>query len=300
MPIAAQPTGPDRPAGPAGFETPGPGPDPCPPVDLVTPGPRPPVDLVPPGPGPSGAPADILRVALVGGAGDRAGLEWLRQDPGLRLRAVRPPYREPDGGGPGDDVVLLRCQDTLHGVTRLLGAAEDPVPPVLMVCPRADLWQIEELFRLGVTSCLVDGDYEHATLTHALRSTRAGHTHLSPAAAAALARAAGHLRSDRGARVVFALSPRERQVMDLLAHGCRAPEIGERLSLRAKTVRNHLSAIYAKLGVRGRTEAILLWLAVPPRARRGPVGGPGTAGPTVAVPSSGDRRAAVQQVVRVR
>jgi DNA-binding NarL/FixJ family response regulator len=54
--------------------------------------------------------------------------------------------------------------------------------------------------------------------------------------------------------------------MDLLASGFGALEIGERLSLTEKTVRNNLSNIYAKLRARGNTDAILMWLGATPRA----------------------------------
>jgi predicted ATPase/DNA-binding CsgD family transcriptional regulator len=51
------------------------------------------------------------------------------------------------------------------------------------------------------------------------------------------------------------ITPREREVLALLAAGLRNKEIGSRLSVSAKTVMHHSVAIYRKLGVRGRTEA---------------------------------------------
>ena len=52
------------------------------------------------------------------------------------------------------------------------------------------------------------------------------------------------------------LSPREVQVLVLVVDGLRNKEIAERLNLSPKTVMHHTAAIYRKLGVRGRTEAI--------------------------------------------
>jgi DNA-binding NarL/FixJ family response regulator len=60
------------------------------------------------------------------------------------------------------------------------------------------------------------------------------------------------------------LSPRERQVMELLTRGFGAPEIGQRLHPSEKTVRNNLSNIYARLEVRGSTEAVLQRLGALP------------------------------------
>lgn len=54
-----------------------------------------------------------------------------------------------------------------------------------------------------------------------------------------------------------ALSPRERDVLGLLAGGLGNAEIGERLAISDKTVRNHLSNIFDKLGVWTRAQAIV-------------------------------------------
>jgi len=51
------------------------------------------------------------------------------------------------------------------------------------------------------------------------------------------------------------LTAREREVLDLLSRGMTNKEIGVTLAVRPKTVMHHTSAIYRKLGVRGRSEA---------------------------------------------
>lgn len=56
------------------------------------------------------------------------------------------------------------------------------------------------------------------------------------------------------------LSPREREVLDLLAKGHRYKEIAERLGISFDTVRAHLRNIYDKLQVRSRTEAVVKYL----------------------------------------
>ncbi|MCL4180032.1 MAG: response regulator transcription factor [Verrucomicrobia bacterium] len=52
------------------------------------------------------------------------------------------------------------------------------------------------------------------------------------------------------------LSPRETEIIQLLAHGRLYKEIADRLKLSVETVRTHIRNIYQKLHVRGRTEAI--------------------------------------------
>jgi DNA-binding NarL/FixJ family response regulator len=49
-------------------------------------------------------------------------------------------------------------------------------------------------------------------------------------------------------------SPRERQIVSLLASGCSNQEIANRLGLRLQTVKNHLSRVYRKIGVPNRVQ----------------------------------------------
>jgi DNA-binding NarL/FixJ family response regulator len=53
------------------------------------------------------------------------------------------------------------------------------------------------------------------------------------------------------------LTTREREVLDLIAAGRNNHQIADQLGLSAKTVANHISAIFAKLQVADRTQAIL-------------------------------------------
>jgi len=61
-------------------------------------------------------------------------------------------------------------------------------------------------------------------------------------------------RQDR--RGALGLTDRERDVLGLMASGSTNPEIGEALHLSKHTVKEHTSAVYKKLGVRNRTEAV--------------------------------------------
>jgi RNA polymerase sigma factor (sigma-70 family) len=53
------------------------------------------------------------------------------------------------------------------------------------------------------------------------------------------------------------LSPREREVLELITEGLGNAEIAERLSISEKTVRNHVSHLFDKLGVWTRAQAIV-------------------------------------------
>jgi len=57
--------------------------------------------------------------------------------------------------------------------------------------------------------------------------------------------------------VFAALSVRERQVLALITEGLSNTEIAERLTISEKTVRNHTSNVFDKLGVWSRAQAIV-------------------------------------------
>ncbi|MCX5145623.1 MULTISPECIES: response regulator [unclassified Streptomyces] len=54
-----------------------------------------------------------------------------------------------------------------------------------------------------------------------------------------------------------ALTRREREILDLVARGYDNPRIARALTVADKTVRNHVSAIFAKIGANGRSQAIV-------------------------------------------
>lgn len=60
---------------------------------------------------------------------------------------------------------------------------------------------------------------------------------------------------------VKTLTPREKQVADLLARGLSEKEVAERLNIKYNTVNNHTRSIRNKVGLNKNTEIILLFIA---------------------------------------
>ncbi len=84
---------------------------------------------------------------------------------------------------------------------------------------------------------------------------------ITPAVFEALRRAPG--TENEGEELgMGSLTSREREVLNLLARGMSNAAIAEELVITNKTVKNHLSRIYEKIGVHSRAEAIALWLGV--------------------------------------
>ena len=67
-------------------------------------------------------------------------------------------------------------------------------------------------------------------------------------------------REPSGAAHVDRLTPREEEVLKLLARGCLSKEIALQLSISVETVNTHLKHIYEKLHVRSRTEAVIKYM----------------------------------------
>jgi two-component system response regulator DevR len=90
-------------------------------------------------------------------------------------------------------------------------------------------------------------------LVDAVRRVAAGQNLLDPAVTSrVLARLrSGPVEDERLAR----LTEQERKVLELLAEGLTNRQIGERIHLNEKTVKNYVTAVLSKLGVTRRTEA---------------------------------------------
>ncbi len=100
-------------------------------------------------------------------------------------------------------------------------------------------------------------DAEQEEIGAAIRAVAAGQAIFGPGVAA---RVLGYFEAPAAVRDrddFPELTEREREILDLLAAGCRTATIAERLFLSPKTVSNHMTSIFAKLEVADRTAAIL-------------------------------------------
>jgi len=96
------------------------------------------------------------------------------------------------------------------------------------------------------------------TLVNAVRAAARGETWLSPAVASQVVRRAVAGSASDATEALSALTPREVEVLRLIARGLDNTAIAQELVLTKRTVQNHISNIYGKLNVASRTEAVLL------------------------------------------
>ncbi|MBE7700562.1 response regulator transcription factor [Oerskovia sp. Sa1BUA8] len=163
-----------------------------------------------------------------------------------RIRAVRPDVavldvRLPDGSG------VEVCRDV---------RSEMPEIGCLMLTSFAD---DEALFQavLAGASGYVLKQIHGSDLVGAVRTIAGGGSLLDPVSTA---RILDRLRTPQAKEVdrLEGLSPQERQIVDLIGEGMTNRQIGERLFLAEKTVKNYVSHILSTLGLQRRTQVAVL------------------------------------------
>lgn len=110
----------------------------------------------------------------------------------------------------------------------------------------------------GASGFLVK-DTEPVELIRAVRVVAAGDALLSPGVTRRLLeRVSGGLRPAPDTALLDQLTEREREVLELVAHGLTNTEIGERLILSPLTAKTHVSRIMTKLDARDRVHLVVL------------------------------------------
>jgi two-component system nitrate/nitrite response regulator NarL len=130
-------------------------------------------------------------------------------------------------------------------------AGDDADVAVLILSVHIDGDAVHECLSLGAAGYIAK-DADRAEICDAIRSVARGRTILSTAVQTNMAAELRQRRS--GAHAL--LSPREHEILELLATGASTPAIAARLYLSAATVKTHLHHLYEKLGVSDRAAAV--------------------------------------------
>ncbi len=161
------------------------------------------------------------------------------------------------------DVVLMDIRmpelDGLEATRRILGGQDPGAAPRIIILTTFDLDRyVYAALSAGASGFLLkDVTPEH--LVCAVRLVRSGDALLAPAITRRLVER--YARRDGDARAVHrdlsALTPRELDVLRLLARGLSNAELASRFQLSEATVKTHVARILAKLQVRDRVQAVV-------------------------------------------
>jgi DNA-binding NarL/FixJ family response regulator len=160
------------------------------------------------------------------------------------------------------DVVLMDIRmpelDGLEATRRILTGAADEPRVIILTTFDLDHYVYAALTAGASGFLLKDVTPEH--LVAAVRMVRAGDALLAPAITRRLVeRFAGRDPATVAThRDLAALTPRELEVLQLLAQGMSNAELAARLHLSEATVKTHVARILAKLGLRDRVQAVVV------------------------------------------
>ncbi len=161
------------------------------------------------------------------------------------------------------DVVLMDVRmptmDGIEATRQLVGSQPDG--PRILILTTFDLDQyVYEALRAGASGFLLK-DVSAERLFEAIRVIAAGDALLAPTVTRRLISEFALLRptSDAASTAALAaLTPRERQVLRLVADGMSNAEVAARLFVTEETVKTHVSHVLSKLGLRDRTQAVVV------------------------------------------
>jgi len=159
----------------------------------------------------------------------------------------------------GADLILMDLKmPIMNGVeaTRQI-MMKHPAVKVLVLTTYADDEWVFDAIQAGASGYLLK-DTPREELMKAVRGTAAGKTYVDPSVAGKVLEQVSSRQTQPATLITAKLTQREVEVLRLIARGLSNADIADRLFLSDGTVRNHVSAILAKLGVSDRTQAAVI------------------------------------------
>jgi DNA-binding NarL/FixJ family response regulator len=144
--------------------------------------------------------------------------------------------------------------------TRTITKGNASAPRVLVLTMHAEEAYLQAVLEAGASGYLMKSTADRE-LVQAVRTVARGEVFVHPSAARVLAQGARRREEHATDRARFErLTDRERAVMQLIAEGYTAPEIGEQLTISPKTVDTYKQRINDKLGLTHRADYVKLAL----------------------------------------
>ena len=159
------------------------------------------------------------------------------------------------------DVILMDVRmPVLDGLQATKQITAMPDPPKILVLTTFDLDDyVYEALRAGASGFLLK-DASARELADAVRLVAAGDAMLAPGITRRLIAEFARMGAPRGPsrKQLDGLTERESEVLALVARGMSNGEIADHLVVAEQTVKTHVSRILMKLGLRDRTQAVVL------------------------------------------
>jgi DNA-binding NarL/FixJ family response regulator len=160
---------------------------------------------------------------------------------------------------PDIDVILMDIRMPIKSGIEALNelSSIDNTPPVIMLTTFDDHESVVRAIKAGAKGYLLK-DVSLDTLVNSIETVHAGNTLIQPAITERLiAGLQGKNAEFESAQSPEPLSKRETEILRLMAAGCSNKEMADSLFRSQGTIKNQVSSILAKLGVRDRTRAVL-------------------------------------------
>ncbi|HOD05840.1 MAG TPA: response regulator transcription factor [Anaerolineaceae bacterium] len=159
------------------------------------------------------------------------------------------------------DLVLMDLKmSVMNGVvaTRKIRERHPEIRILVLTTYDDDEWLFDAI-RSGAAGYLLK-DRPREELINAIKGTMAGKTYIDPSVAGKVLSNVAQNMPRQQPPVEISLSEREQEVLQLMTQGLSNADIAGRLFLSEGTVRNYTSAIFSKLNVSDRTQAVILAL----------------------------------------
>lgn len=160
------------------------------------------------------------------------------------------------------DVVLMDVRmpevNGLEATATIMSSPSPTRPHVLMLTTFDIDDYVYEALRIGASGFMLK-DAPADELARAVRVVAQGDSLLAPSITKRLIAEATQRRGNvpRESRLLDDLTAREREVLELIAHGLSNNEIAQRLFVAEQTVKTHVSRVLTKLGLRDRAQAVV-------------------------------------------
>ncbi|HWQ45322.1 MAG TPA: response regulator transcription factor [Longilinea sp.] len=159
------------------------------------------------------------------------------------------------------DLVLMDLKmPVMNGIQATRKLREQyPKMHVLVLTTYSDDEWLFDAIRSGASGYLLK-DSPRSKLIDAIKGTIAGESFIDPSVAGKVLANIAQIPPAKTQSHKITLTPRETDILSLLAQGLSNADIAQQLFLSEGTVRNYMSALFTKLGVSDRTQAVVVAL----------------------------------------